>query len=109
MVLPKSMRLKGHRCFDQLYREGNRYHEPSMMLRVVNAAPKLHKSKFPNEKQNSCRCAIAISSKVSKKAVVRNRLRRLLHHHQTKRLSNKIENAQLIFSIYIIKKMFDKF
>ena len=79
MVLPKSMRLKGHRCFDLLYREGKRYHQPSILLRVVKADPRLYKLKACLLESNDCRCAIAISNKVSKKAVLRNRLRRLIH------------------------------
>ena len=62
MVLPKSMRLKGHRCFDYLYREGIRYHEPSLLLRVVKAKPKLHKYKIKACGQKDYLCAIAISS-----------------------------------------------
>ena len=33
------------------------------------------------EIHTSCRCAVSISNKVSKKAVIRNRVRRLFHEH----------------------------
>jgi len=101
MVLPKLMRLKGHRCFDHLYREGFRYHEPSMMLRVVTAAPKLEKSRNLRQKRNTCQCAIAISSKVNKKAVVRNRLRRIIHQHLKSRLylNSKHSNKWALLSL----------
>ena len=101
MVLPRSMRLKGHRCFDHLYREGIRYHEPSMMLRVVNAAPKLQKNRVIGNGINTCRCAIAISSKVNKKAVVRNRLRRIIHQHLKNRLylNSKHSNKWALLSL----------
>ena len=93
MVLPKSMRLKGHRCFDYLYREGRRYHEASILLRVVNAQPRLSKVKPSSAKSQTCRCGIAISSKVSKKAVIRNQLRRLINEHLKTRLIGASEHA----------------
>ena len=93
MVLPKSMRLQGHRCFDHLYRNGMRYHETSILLRVVKAEPKLLKAKIRAYEGKACRCAIAISSKVNKKAVVRNRLRRLFHQHLSERLYGETKNA----------------
>ena len=101
MVLPKSMRLKGHRCFDHLYREGSRYHEASMLLRVVDAQPKLSKSKIQQFDSRACRCAIAISSKVSKKAVIRNQMRRVIHEHLRTRLSGASEhsNKWALFSL----------
>ena len=90
MVLPKHMRLKGHRCFDFIYKEGTRFYGPSMVLRVTKANPKLlTKGKGINSKSRpSIRCAISISKKVSKKSVTRNKLRRLFHHHLSSKLSN---------------------
>ena len=88
MVLPKHMRLKGHRCFDFIYREGSRFYSPSMVLRVTNANTKLQ-SKGINASNIKpyIKCAISISNKVSKKSVTRNKLRRLFHHHLSNRLS----------------------
>ncbi len=92
MVLPKQMRLKGHRCFDFIYKEGSRFHSPLMTLRVANANTKLQ---FKGIKRQikikpSIKCAISISNKVSKKSVTRNKLRRLFHHHLSYRLSNMV-------------------
>ena len=87
MVLPKNMRLKGHRCFDFIYREGSRFHSPSMILRVTNSNAKPLAKGNSNVKP-SIKCAISISNKVSKKSVTRNKLRRLFHHHLSYRLSN---------------------
>ena len=86
MVLPKHMRLKGHRCFDFIYKEGRRFYSTSMVLRVTNANTKLQ-VKGINTK-SSIKCAISISNKVSKKSVTRNKLRRLFHQHLSYRLSN---------------------
>ena len=81
MVLPKEMRLKGYKCFDYLHRSGKRYRSTSMLLKVTKANNNLIKGNTPRPELCSCRCAISISNKVSKKAVIRNRLRRLLHDH----------------------------
>jgi len=88
MVLPKHMRLKGHRCFDFIYKEGSRFYSPSMVLRVTNANTKLQVKGINSKIRPSIKCAISISNKVSKKAVTRNKLRRLFHHHLSQRLSN---------------------
>ena len=87
MVLPKHMRLKGHRCFDFIYREGSRFYSPSMVLRVTNANTKLQGKGINSKTRPSIKCAISISNKVSKKSVIRNKLRRLFHHHLSLRLS----------------------
>ena len=88
MVLPKHMRLKGHRCFDFIYKEGLRFYGPSMVLRVTNANTKLQVKGINSNSRNPIKCAISISNKVSKKSVTRNKLRRLFHHHLSFRLSN---------------------
>ena len=88
MVLPKHMRLKGHRCFDFIYKEGARFYSPSMVLRVTIANTKLQFKGINSNIKPSIKCAISISNKVSKKSVTRNKLRRLFHHHLSYRLSN---------------------
>ena len=88
MVLPKHMRLKGHKCFDFIYKKGTRFYSSSMVLRVSNANSKLYfKGKYSQFKP-FIKCAISISNKVSKKSVTRNKLRRLFHHHLAQRLSS---------------------
>ena len=88
MVLPKHMRLKGHRCFDFIYREAARFYSPSMVLRVTNANTKLQFNGINSKFRPCIKCAISISNKVSKRSVTRNKLRRLFHHHLSCRLSN---------------------
>ncbi len=87
MVLPKHMRLKGHRCFDFIYREGERFYSPSMVLRVTKANKKLQVKGINSNSSPSIKCAISISNKVSKRSVTRNKLRRLFHHHLSCKLS----------------------
>ena len=88
MVLPKHMRLKGHRCFDFIYKEGSRFYSSSMVLRVTRANNKLLVKGFSSLIRPSVKCAISISNKVSKKSVTRNKLRRLFHHHLTSKFCN---------------------
>ena len=88
MVLPKHMRLKGHRCFDFIYKEGSKFYGPSMVLRVTNANTKLQVKRINSKFRPTIKCAISISNKVSKKSVTRNKLRRLFHQHLTCKLSN---------------------
>jgi ribonuclease P protein component len=52
-----------------------------MTLRVLKADPTLLAPAQRQDPPSSWRCAVVISSKVSKRAVRRNRLRRLLHAH----------------------------
>ena len=88
MVLPKHMRLKGHKCFEYIYRKGSRFYSPSMVLRVTKANTNLQVKGIKSNIRPSIKCAISISNKVSKKSVTRNKLRRLFHHHLSCRLSN---------------------
>ena len=95
MVLPKHMRLKGHKCFDYIYKKGSRFYSPSMVLRVTNANTKLHSIERKSKINPSIKCAISISNKVSKKSVTRNKLRRLFHHHLSLRLSNMTSDNEI--------------
>ena len=95
MVLPKHMRLKGHKCFDYIYKKGSRFYSPSMVLRVTNANTKLHSIERKSKINPSIKCAISISNKVSKKSVTRNKLRRLFHHHLSIRLSKLAPNIEI--------------
>ena len=95
MVLPKHMRLKGHRCFDFIYKEGSRFYSPSMVLRVTYANTKLQVKGNNSQISSSIKCAISISNKVSKKSVTRNKLRRLFHQHLSYRLSNIVVGQEL--------------
>ncbi len=102
MVLPKHMRLKGHKCFDFIYKEGSRFYGASMVLRVTQANKKLVNEEINSFANHSIKCAISISNKVSKKSVTRNRLRRLFHHHLAFKLSN-IERCNEIWAFITLK------
>ena len=102
MVLPKHMRLRGHRCFDFIYKEGIRFYGPSMVLRVTNANAKPQVKGIKKNARPCVKCAISISNKVSKKSVIRNKLRRLFHQHLSCKL-NKINTEQEIWAFISLK------
>ena len=78
MALPNNMRLKGHRTFNYIHKNSIKYHGKLMTFKVARSKPEILLShKFSNT-PNKFRVAIAISKKVSKKAVERNRLRRIM-------------------------------
>jgi len=78
MALPKDMRLKGHRTFDYIHKNSTKYHGKLMTFKVAKSNPKILLSHNLKNISNNFRVAIAISKKVSKKAVDRNKKRRLL-------------------------------
>ena len=79
MALPKDMRLKGHRTFDYIHKNSIRYYGNLMSFKVARSNPNILSNHNLNNKSNNFRIAIAISKKVSKKAVERNKLRRTIH------------------------------
>ena len=78
MALPKDMRLKGHRTFNYIYKNSITYHGKLMIFKVAKSNPEILLTHKLKNTSNKFRVAIVISKKVSKKAVERNRLRRIL-------------------------------
>ena len=78
MALPKDMRLKGHRTFNYIHKNSIKYHGKLMSFKVAKSNPEILLSHNQKNTVNKLRVAIAISKKVSKKAVERNKIRRLL-------------------------------
>ncbi len=71
MGLPKANRLKDYRNFRQVYQKGKVYKSSHLVLRAIFEAVVSEKNRNP-----TTRFGITISRKVSKKAVIRNRLKR---------------------------------
>ena len=86
MALPKTMRLKGHRTFDYIHKNSVKYYGKLMTFKIARSNPKILIS-HKNNSLNSFKIAIAISKKVSKKAVVRNKIRRVFHDYLLKNFS----------------------
>ena len=87
MALPKAMRLKGHRTFDYIHKNSVKYYGKLMTFKIATSNPKILISHKNVDSLNNFKIAIAISKKVSKKAVVRNKIRRLLQDSLLKNLS----------------------
>ena len=78
MALPKDMRLKGHRTFNYIHKNSIKYYGKLMNFKVARSNPEILLTHKLTNTSNKFRVAIAISKKVSKKAVERNKLRRIL-------------------------------
>ena len=72
------MRLKGHRTFDYIHKNSQKYHGKLMTFKVARSNPEILLSHKFEDTSSNLRVAIAISKKVSKKAVDRNKIRRIL-------------------------------
>jgi len=81
VALPQRHRLRGQAPFDRLYRQASRHSGTWMVLRCLDARPSLLPPPDRPHAASPWRCAVVVSTKVSKRAVRRNRLRRLLHRH----------------------------
>ena len=80
MALPNNMRLKGHRTFNYIHQNSTTYHGALMNFKVARSKPGILLSHNFKNTPDNLRVAIAISKKVSKKAVVRNKIRRILQN-----------------------------
>ena len=78
MALTKDMRLKGHRTFNYIHKNSTTYYGKLMTFKVARPNPEILLTHKLTNTSNKFRVAIAISKKVSKKAVERNKLRRIL-------------------------------
>ena len=78
MALPKSMRLKGHRTFSYIHKNSIKYHGKLMTFKLAKSNPDILLSHKIKCTADNLRVAIAINKKVSKKAVNRNKIRRIL-------------------------------
>ena len=89
MALPKAMRLKGHRTFDYIHKNSVKYYGKLMTFKIARSNPNILISHKNFNSLNNFKIAIAISKKVSKKAVVRNKIRRLLQDYLLKNFSQE--------------------
>jgi len=78
MALPKSMRLSGHRTFKYIHKNSKKFYGNLMDFKIANTNPAILRSHKINYGLSNFKIAISVSKKVSKKSVIRNRIRRLL-------------------------------
>ena len=81
MALPKQMRLKGHRTFKYIHKNSKKYYGKLFDIKISKSSPQILISHKNYSFSNNFKLAITISKKISKKSVVRNKLRRLLHEN----------------------------
>ena len=89
MALPKAMRLKGHRTFDYIHKNSVKFYGKSMTFKIARSNPRILTSHNHLDNLNNFKIAIAISKKVSKKAVVRNKIRRILQDYLLKNFAQE--------------------
>ena len=89
MALPKAMRLKGHRSFDYIHKNSEKYYGKLMTFKIARSNPKILISHKNIDSLNNFKIGITISKKVSKKAVVRNKIKRILQDCLLKNFSKK--------------------
>ncbi|MEB3301256.1 MAG: ribonuclease P protein component [Cyanobacteriota bacterium] len=99
MALPQKHRLRGRRVFDRIYRKADRFHGRWLTLRVMPEEEALLTCRDRSHAPSAWRCAVIVSSKVSKRAVHRNRLRRLLHRVLTLHPPETKLPSWLVFSL----------
>ena len=87
MALPKDMRLKGHRTFDYIHKNSVKYYGELMTFKIAKSNPKILISHKNIDNINNFKIAISISKKISKKAVTRNKIRRILQDYLLKNFS----------------------
>ena len=75
------MRLKGHRTFDYIHKNSVKHYGKLMTFKIARSNPKILVSHKLSNTTNTLRVAFAISKKVSKKAVERNKIRRILQEY----------------------------
>ena len=78
------MRLKGHRTFKYIHKNSKKYYGKLMDFRITKSCPQILLSHKNYNYSNNFKIAITVSKKVSKKAVVRNKVRRLLQENLLK-------------------------
>ena len=78
MALPKNMRLKGHRTFDYIHKNSIKYYGKLMTFKVAKSNPNILLSHNYFNTLDNLKVAIAISKKVSKRAVNRNKIKRTI-------------------------------
>ena len=91
MALPEDMRLKGHRTFNYIHKNSVKYYGQFMIFKVAKSNPEILLSHKLKTASNNLRIAFSVSKKVSKKAVNRNKIRRIMQEWILKNIQ-KINN-----------------
>ena len=88
-MLSRKHRFHGHNSLNYVYQNGQTARTTDMTLRYA-----------PNKRRETYRCAVVVSKKVSKSAVVRNRIRRRVYEAVRQQESRINKPLDLVFSIF---------
>ena len=102
MALPNHMRLKGHRTFEYIHKNSVKYYGSLMTFKVARSNPEILSYHKIRDTSDNLRVAIAISKKVSKKAVDRNKIRRTLQGWLLKNIQ-KVNNHKSYWLLVNLK------
>ena len=101
------MRLKGHRTFDYIHKNSVKYYGKLMTFKVAKSNPRILSSHKIHQTSNNFRVSIAISKKVAKKAVERNKIRRIFQEWLSSNF--KIENNHKPYWLLVNLKIGESF
>ena len=87
------MRLKGHRTFKYIHKNSRKYYGKLMDLKIAKSSPQILLSHKNYSFINNFKIAITVSKKVSKKSVVRNKIRRKLQENFLKFFKNEYNHT----------------
>ena len=102
MALPKQNRLRSSRDFSKVYRKGKRAATEHLVLRALKIGsdrPKAKQSVDENSSALSSCFGISISKKVSKRAVVRNRIKRQIKAVLRKKMPDISPGWQIVIVV----------
>ena len=93
MALPRQMRLKGHRTFKYIHKNSKKLYGKLMDFKISKSCPQILLSHKKYCFNNNFKLAISVSKKVSKKSVIRNKIRRKLHEFFLKNFKNELNHT----------------
>lgn len=88
-MLTRTYRFHGYNSLNWVYRQGATVRDPMLALRYAK-----------NSKRTHSRAAVVVSRKISKSAVVRNRIRRRVYEILRPSLAQSNDSYDLVFTIY---------
>lgn len=88
-MISRAHRFHGHNSLNYVYKNGKTARTIDMTLRYA-----------PNSKRQTYRCAVVVSKKVSKSAVVRNRIRRRIYEAIRMQDAVITQPMDLVFSVF---------
>lgn len=88
-MIARINRFRGHNSLRKLYQNSRSVRTAAMTMRFA-----------PNNRENSFRAAVVVSKKVSKSAVVRNRIRRRVYEQIRLAAPRMTQSADIVITIF---------